>query len=176
MTDYSDMSTGQLYELLLLSITNQLNGIESSAKVKSIKEVADIRDINLYQNAFDNAMSSYNPKVIVKSDPDKTPKHIEAIKDSLESTKYKLAKVVGNSMVKKDIAEGDYVMYDKSATIRNSDVVIAKYKAQIFIKSYYNSQGSITLKSNNPTFSDIEIDLNEDFEILGKVIMLLKDI
>lgn len=176
MTDYSDFSTGQLYDLLLESITNQLNGIESSDKIKSLKEIADTRDINLYQTAFDNAMSSYNPEVIVKSEQDKTPKHIEAIKESLDSTNYRLAKVVGNSMLKKDIAEGDYVMYDQNTVIKNGDVIIAKYKSQIFIKSYYNSQGKITLKSNNPDFEDIKIEMSEEFEIFGKVIMLFKDI
>ena len=176
MVDYSELSTGQLYDLLFESISNQLNGIECSDKVKSIKEVADTRDISLYKNAFDKAISTYSPKAIVDNVNNKYPRQIEVIKDSLKDSNYKIAQVAGNSMVNKGIAEDDYVMYDQNVTIRNSDIIIAKYKEQIFIKSFYKVDGMITLKSNNPEFSDIVIENINEFEIFGKVIMLLKDI
>lgn len=176
MANYSEMSTGQIYDKLLESITNQLNGIESSSKVKTLKEIADTRDINLYKNAFDKAISLYNPKIESKSELNQSPKQIEVIKDSLKSTNYKLAQVVGNSMVNKNIVDGEYVMYDQNETMRNGDVIIVKYREQVFIKSYYNSDGSISLKSHNPEFVDIIVEKSEKLEILGKVIMLLKDI
>ena len=81
MTDYSDLNARQLYELLLENISKQLNGIDRSDKVKSIKQEADKRDSNLYQAAFDDAISSYSPQIELGKEVDIIPKHLEFLKN-----------------------------------------------------------------------------------------------
>lgn len=175
MMDYSDMNVRQLYELLLENITKQLNGIDSSDKVKSIKQEADKRDSKLYKNAFDEAIRQYNPPIKTNIE-DTTPRHILTLQEELKKTSLRIAQVSGISMVNKNISEGNYVMYDTKKIPYDGSVVIANYKGQTFIKNYYNRDGKIILESSNKEFSDIEIDSPADFKLNGVVIMLLNEI
>lgn len=175
MMDYSDYNVRQLYEELLANITKQLNGIDNSEKVKSIKQEADKRDNKLYKNAFDEAIRHYSPQISVEIE-DTTPRHILLLQEELKKTSLRVAQVSGESMVNKNIREGNYVMYDTKKIPYDGSVVIASYKGQTFIKNYYTRDGKIVLESSNREFTDIEIDSPADFKLNGVVIMLLNEI
>jgi len=176
MTDYSDLNARQLYELLLENITSQLNGIDRSDKVNTLKKEADKRSDQLYKNAFEEAKNRYSPQIEVVAEYDQIPKHIEVLNEKLKGTDYQLAQVIGDSMVNRDIYEGNFIMFDTRVVPKNGDVVIAKYKDQIFVKNYYKSGESVSLKSENPKYDDIEIDFENEFSILGVVNMIINNI
>ena len=76
-------------------------------------------------------------------------------------------RVVGNSMIDAGIFEGDHVIVEKKAKIKNGDIVVALLNGETTVKRYQQKSGKIYLIPENSTMKPIEVTGN--LEIQGKV-------
>lgn len=90
--------------------------------------------------------------------------------------------ISGDSMNNRMIGEaflenGDYAIVDKSAEVRNKDVILAVISGAATVKSFTTDKDFIILypESDNPTHMPIYIDSASDFLINGKVVHILKN-
>ena len=81
-------------------------------------------------------------------------------------------KVQGDSMVGSGLFDGDLVLVRKQNVASQGDIVVARIGDEATVKRYQEKKGRISLIPDNPDFDTIYIHLDEDFEILGKVIGL----
>lgn len=84
--------------------------------------------------------------------------------------------VVGESMIGKDIQDGDVIIIDTSIQPTNGDVVVAMVNDSATVKTFYRSGDILTLQSANDKIAPIvlrENDLNH-IRIIGKVIRVIK--
>lgn len=77
-------------------------------------------------------------------------------------------RVMGKSM-EPLIAEGSFIIVDKSLTPRNMDVVVAIYKDEFTIKRYIKNEKGVSLVPENPNFPTIHIQNGDDFQLWGVV-------
>lgn len=77
-------------------------------------------------------------------------------------------RVVGNSMIDAGIFEGDHVIVEKKAKIKNGDIVVALLNGETTVKRYQEKSGKIYLIPENATMAPIEVR-GGNFEIQGKV-------
>lgn len=79
-------------------------------------------------------------------------------------------KVVGESMKGAGIHEGDIVLVNRNARIRNGDIVVSMLNGEANIKTFFKRKGSVILQAENPDLADILIGPDDgDFQILGRV-------
>lgn len=81
-------------------------------------------------------------------------------------------KVQGDSMIGSGLFDGDLVLVRKQNVASLGDIVVARIEDETTVKRYHEKKGRISLIPDNPDFDTIHILLDEDFEILGKVIGL----
>lgn len=84
-----------------------------------------------------------------------------------------LVKASGDSMIDAGIYSGDVLIVDKSIKPIHGKVVIAAIDGQLTVKRFYNKNGQISLKAENPDYSDIELKENNDLIIWGVVTSVL---
>ena len=158
-------------------IEQQMNGIDNGESLRRLKQRAEKQSPVLYKLAYDKAvMKSVSSNVMMLSDKIDTPDHIEAIRNSLKDSKYRVIVVSGDSMIDAGIDDGDYCIVEDGKEPMQYNTVITDYRGKIFIKRYYNDNESIVLKSANKNFPDIIIEDNDSFKVLGVVISLIKNI
>src|SRR5919108_4150731 len=87
-----------------------------------------------------------------------------------------LLKVQGNSMEGAHILEGDYVLVHPQQNATTGEIVVALIGEEATVKRFYQTQGRITLKAENPKYDPIEIERSEatSFRIVGKVMGVLR--
>ena len=86
--------------------------------------------------------------------------------------------VRGDSMNDAGITNGSIVFYRKADYVNENAIIIARVKEGPVVKRFSKSGGKILLKSENVHYKPIVIDHDngsEDFEILGKVISVVKN-
>ncbi|PPZ92776.1 DNA polymerase V [Cloacibacterium normanense] len=84
------------------------------------------------------------------------------------------AKVTGDSMNGIGVFDGDILIVQKGLFPRENDIVIVFYQGEFYVKRYkpkYKENSlkieSIKLKSENPNYSDMDINEDTDFELWG---------
>ncbi|MFT4562465.1 MAG: repressor LexA [Gammaproteobacteria bacterium] len=78
--------------------------------------------------------------------------------------------VAGESMSGVEIHDGDVVLVDRAAAIRNGDVVVAMLGDEATIKTFDKIGDRIILKAQNPNYQNIEPAADgPEFKILGRV-------
>ena len=84
------------------------------------------------------------------------------------------AKVTGDSMNGIGVFDGDILIVQKGLFPRENDIVVVFYQGEFYVKRYkpkYKENSlkieSIKLKSENPNYSDMEINEDTDFELWG---------
>ncbi len=80
-------------------------------------------------------------------------------------------RVVGNSMVDVGIYEGDHVVVQKGARVKNGDIVVALVEGETTVKRFEKKGVEIFLVPENKRMSPINIT-GKNCEIQGKVIAL----
>lgn len=157
-------------------IEQQMNGIDNSENLRRLKRRAEKQSPVLYKLAYDKAvMKSVSSNVSMLTDKIDTPDHIEAIRNSLNDTKYGVIVVSGDSMIEAGIDDGDYCIIDKTGNPGLYETVIAEYKGKRFIKKYQNTSDKIILISANSNYPNIEINDMECFNLIGVVVSVLKN-
>ena len=85
-----------------------------------------------------------------------------------EGTNFMLT-VKGESMVEAGIMDGDYILVEKSGSVRNCDIVAAMidgFESEATVKTFYKEGDHIRLQPENSAMSPIIV---KDVKILGKV-------
>jgi DNA polymerase V len=77
--------------------------------------------------------------------------------------------VVGNSMSKAGILDGDKVVVDRSVAPRHGHIVIAMLNGEYTIKRLYMRGGVIELRPENPDFQPIKLSGEDELQIWGVV-------
>jgi len=75
----------------------------------------------------------------------------------------------GNSMVGAGIFDGDLLVVDKSLNPKSGDIVIAVVDGDLTVKRLIKRGDTITLKPENPKFSEIEFKDGQELIIWGVV-------
>lgn len=78
-------------------------------------------------------------------------------------------KVMGDSMCKRGMFDGDYVMVDPEATPQDGDVIAARVGDEGTVKTLQHRGDTIVLVPANPADATIEVKPGDDFSVLGKV-------
>ena len=84
------------------------------------------------------------------------------------------AKVTGDSLNGIGVFDGDILIVQKGLFPRENDIVVVFYQGEFYVKRYkpkYKENSlkieSIKLKSENPNYSDMDINEDTDFELWG---------
>lgn len=84
------------------------------------------------------------------------------------------ARVTGDSLNGIGVFDGDILIVQKGLFPRENDIVVVFYQGEFYVKRYkpkYKENSlkieSIKLKSENPNYSDIDINEDTDFELWG---------
>ncbi len=78
--------------------------------------------------------------------------------------------VSGESMAGREINDGDIVLIQRDAPIKQGDVVVALIGDEATIKTFKQVKNRIILKAENPDYPDIVPDPGDaEFRILGRV-------
>lgn len=85
-------------------------------------------------------------------------------------------RVEGDSMINAGISEGDILIVDRAVEPKNNSIVIAVLNNEFTVKRVRFLKNRIQLIPENDNYSIIEIDENQDFEIWGTVINVIKRI
>ncbi|MGA2298321.1 MAG: S24 family peptidase [FCB group bacterium] len=80
-----------------------------------------------------------------------------------------LVRVSGESMIDKNILDGDILIVDKKERPKNGKIVIASLDGEMTVKTFSDIDGKISLISANKNFFPIEIDGFMEFQIQGVV-------
>lgn len=84
-----------------------------------------------------------------------------------------ILRVKGNSMVDKNICDGDLVVIKKQATANHNDIVAASLDGEATLKTLNLNEDSPKLMPANSLYSPIELE-NKDVSILGVAIGVIK--
>lgn len=85
-------------------------------------------------------------------------------------------RVKGNSMLQSGIIDGDLVLIKPAKTLRRGQIGAFRVNNEVTLKvfDYDNDNEKIILHPSNPDFEDIIVNKNDEFEIIGEYILLLR--
>lgn len=82
--------------------------------------------------------------------------------------------VRGESMIEDHICDGDFVLIERTADVRNGDIVVALVKgAETTLKRFYRENGMARLQPANAAMQPILVPM-EDLQIQGKLLAVLR--
>jgi len=108
---------------------------------------------------------------------------IEAIEDSetigvpdsmLGRGRHFALTIEGQSMIEDGIYEGDIVLIQEQKTATKGETIVAKVDGEVTIKRYYQKNPLIELHPANREMAPILVHPHQEFEILGKLVGLLR--
>lgn len=82
--------------------------------------------------------------------------------------------IVGDSMIKVGILDGDMVIVRKQDIAGDGDIIVALIDDEATVKRFFKGHDYIRLQPENDYYSPIIIRAHQDFRILGKVIGLVR--
>ncbi|BAI79970.1 SOS-response transcriptional repressor [Deferribacter desulfuricans SSM1] len=94
----------------------------------------------------------------------------------LDTDKYFFLKVTGDSMIEKKIFDEDLVLVELTKELKNGDIGVFRLNGEVTVKTYYYNRNSIILKPENPFYENIIVEETDDFEIIGKVVFIMRNI
>lgn len=83
-------------------------------------------------------------------------------------------KVKGDSMVDAGIFEGDLVIINPQADVKNGDIIVARLNDEVTVKVYELKNNVVRLIPQNQSYNPIVIENKEEFSIVGKVTGVLR--
>jgi len=92
-----------------------------------------------------------------------------------EATFY--GRVDGDSMIEAGISDGDIAVIDRSIEASDGDVVVGYVNGEFTIKYLdlsHKEEGYIELRPANKKYQPIRIDANDNFEVWGVVVWMIK--
>jgi len=85
-------------------------------------------------------------------------------------------RVTGDSMVNDAIIEGDLALIRPQLTAENGDIVVAMVEGEATLKRFYRERDHIRLQPRNPNMTAIIIPAEQEVQIIGKVVKIVRDI
>jgi repressor LexA len=79
--------------------------------------------------------------------------------------------VVGNSMIKAGIADGNWVVVRQQEVARDGDIVAAMVGGEVTVKTLHRERGLLELVPQNPDYEPISVT---ELTILGKVVGVVR--
>lgn len=86
-----------------------------------------------------------------------------------------ILQVKGDSMIEKDILNGDYVVIDSSADVNDQDIAAVYYNGATTLKQVMHMGDSVLLISANPKYEPIHIE-EGDLSVMGKLVGVIKQL
>jgi repressor LexA len=83
-------------------------------------------------------------------------------------------KVQGQSMIDDHIQDGDYVIIRKRETAQDGERVVAMINDEVTLKRFYRDKTHIRLEPANPTMKPIIVNSNDDAQILGVLVGVMR--
>lgn len=80
-------------------------------------------------------------------------------------------RVIGESMIKAGILDGDIVIVNQTTTAENGDIVVALIDDEATVKRFFKEDGHYRLQPENDSFEPI---ITDSLSILGTVISLIR--
>lgn len=68
------------------------------------------------------------------------------------------------------LEDGDLVLCERLEEIRYEDIYACRLNGELKVKHVHKSNGTITLRSENDRYPDIEVTATDDFGVLGRVV------
>lgn len=87
-----------------------------------------------------------------------------------------MLEVSGDSMINADIHDGDKIIVRKQSSADNGEIVVALVDnlENATVKRFYKKEDKIVLHPENPDYPDFEYSPDQEVQILGKVIGLIR--
>lgn len=87
-------------------------------------------------------------------------------------------KVEGDSMRGKGIFEGDYLLIKPGKSMQSGEVGVFLINEEFTVKTFKKNfhSGVIYLKPENPDYQCIKVNENDELEVIGKVVMVLRSV
>ena len=83
-------------------------------------------------------------------------------------------KVNGSSMIDDNICDGDFVIINRVEVAKNGDTVVALINNEATLKKYYKKKKIIELHPRNHAFNIIKVNKDDDFQINGIVLAVIR--
>ena len=83
-------------------------------------------------------------------------------------------RVEGESMTGAGIDPGDLIVVRPQKNASDGEVVVAMLDGEATVKRFYRKGGGVILKAENPAMGPIRVGEGADFEIVGKVVSVIK--
>jgi repressor LexA len=83
-------------------------------------------------------------------------------------------RVRGQSMIDDHIEDGDYVVIKKQSTAENGQKVVARINDEVTLKRYYREKNQVRLMPANKNMAPIIVNSNEDAEIIGTLVGVMR--
>ncbi|NOV80060.1 transcriptional repressor LexA [Clostridium saccharobutylicum] len=162
-TKYIDLKRNVSYEFIRDSSSNNEIYIEEDGEEKKIE---DLSYIPVY-----NEIAAGNPILIndLLADNYLLPK--SWIRGS---SNIFMLKIKGDSMINKNINDGDYVLINKQNFASIGDIVAVDIEGEATLKTYKIKDNKISLMPENDKYEPIILDENE-FDIIGIAVGLIKN-
>lgn len=85
-----------------------------------------------------------------------------------------LIRVIGNSMINAGISSGDYLIVNKIINNPIDKIIIAKINNQLTVKKLTKESNTLFLMPENNDYEAIKINDEDNFQILGIAIKVIK--
>ncbi|MDT8323598.1 MAG: transcriptional repressor LexA [Bacteroidota bacterium] len=85
-------------------------------------------------------------------------------------------RVDGYSMRDAGIFPGDVVLVRQQSVASNGETVIAYYNGGLTVKKFEHRGGTIRLLPANPSFRPMDVTEDDEFQIVGRVMLVLRDL
>lgn len=82
--------------------------------------------------------------------------------------------VDGYSMKDKGILPGDYVLIKPTNSINNGQIGVFRINGEVTLKTYSRNRDGVFLLPANDSFSPISVTEDDDFEVIGSYVMLIR--
>ncbi|MBZ4643984.1 MAG: repressor LexA [Deferribacteres bacterium] len=84
-------------------------------------------------------------------------------------------KVEGDSMKNAGILDGDFALIKQQHILNNNEIGAFRINGEVTLKRFKVQKNSILLKPENENYSAIIVNETDSFEIIGKLIYILRD-
>lgn len=84
-------------------------------------------------------------------------------------------KVEGDSMINAGINDGDLALIKMQKQLENNEIGAFRINGEVTLKRLKIEDNTITLKAENFSYRDIVVTEKDDFEVIGKLVYLLRD-
>lgn len=85
-----------------------------------------------------------------------------------------MLKIQGDSMINRNINDGDYVLISKDKSVKNNDIVAVEFAGEATLKTLKIEEKTIIFKPENEKYDPIIVSEDDEFNILGLAIGIIR--